>query len=161
MNATGNGNPEGNPLRRNTSQPWVMSLLAAGFGLYLMGLSLGIFPMDPAQIHVPLWVLFLIGTIFLLMGWSMVTRAGDSRLPRLQLGAVLVLFLIVGNWIYLHRGTLPTGKPTGTGPALIKLVFGSSLPERYQDWAMFVLWDIPMAAAAAALLWPRRPPPEK
>lgn len=155
MNATGNGDP----FRRNAGRPWVMSLLAAGFGLYLMGLSLGIFPMDPAQIHVPLWVLFLIGIIFLLMGWAIVTRPDDSRLPRLQLGTLLVLFLIVSNWIYLHRGTLPHGRSTGTGTALFKLVFHSPLPEAYEDWAMFVLWDIPLAAAAAALLWPRRTPP--
>jgi hypothetical protein len=150
--------PPPSPFRRGVSStPWFVVLAATAFGVYMVGLGLYVFPIDPAQVHVPRWVLVVIGVISLLGARVMIDapRHEDRR----TLGILLVLFLIVGNWVWLHRHELPSGPPRPLQHyAWLRIIIPLQLSDRAQGILLLLFWDVPLAIAAFQLLRPRRTP---
>lgn len=67
-------------------------------GVYVSGMSTGFFPIDMEKLNAPLWVLFLVGAVFLVGGIMLVI--GDSGSLNDFLAAIILLAMgSIGAWI--------------------------------------------------------------
>jgi len=77
------------PVSRMTIQGWKALLFGLPFlaaGIYITGIGLGVFEVEPSSVHAPLWVIAVSGGVFLLVGLLLIVHAalGMARLARLR-----------------------------------------------------------------------------
>jgi len=85
------------------------SLLALPFlvpGLYLIGIGLHWFPVDPASVHAPGWVIAICGLIFFSAGWCIFDLAWKlTRNPVKWMMVTLLLGMtVVSGWVAFGPG---------------------------------------------------------
>ena len=100
--------------------------LAAGTGI--MGMGLGVIPVDPATVHAPMWVLAVCGLVFVLGGVAVVGARWSRVREAAGIGIVLAMGLI-GGWVALFgdsdgfSGGVPFVSPEAN-VVIARVVFG-------------------------------------
>lgn len=105
---------------------WGVILLAVG--LFIGAIAVGAIRVDPASVHVPRWVVFTIGLVFVLAGMS--SCVGRSSRAADRFAAIILLAMsAVGGWISLFgasshfSGGLPF-VPRGADVAVARALMG-------------------------------------
>ena len=87
---------------------WLILLLASPFlgaGLYVMGIGLRWFPVDPAKVHAPGWVLAICGLVFLSGGVAFLSLAWRNSQPhKIVAFSMMIGLTIVTHWVAFGSG---------------------------------------------------------
>lgn len=89
-------------LSRGSRLTW--GLVCIALGCYPISMALGFFPVDPAELTAPLWVVAAAGIAFVIAGF-MILLANHSRANDLLAGALCLLFAIMGAWVALFSSS--------------------------------------------------------
>ncbi|MEM1055634.1 MAG: hypothetical protein AAGI52_08905 [Bacteroidota bacterium] len=84
---------------KNPPSP-ILGVLTLGMGLFVTAIGLGIVPVDPANVHAPMWVLAVCGLVFVIGGVAVLAHGR----PGIQSAAGLTIVLafgLVGGWVAL------------------------------------------------------------
>jgi hypothetical protein len=74
--------------------------LCIALGCYPLAIALGILPVDAGKVMVPMWIVALSGTVFLIAG-CMVLLGNHSWANDLLAGILCLLFGVMGAWTSL------------------------------------------------------------
>jgi len=81
-----------------------LALLCVVLGTYPLSIAFGFVRVSDAQVHAPMWVIALIGLVFLIAG-CMIFLANHSRANDLLASILCLLFGIIGMWVSLFGST--------------------------------------------------------
>jgi hypothetical protein len=114
-----------NPTRKNT----LFALLFIVIGLFVVAMAAGLVPVDESDINAPLWLLGLVGVIFMIAG--VMIRLGRKNRYNDLLAALLMLAMgAIGVWVavYSASGEISGGiffLPSATNVMLGRILFGT------------------------------------
>jgi hypothetical protein len=98
-------------------------------GLYPLAIATGVLTVDSADIHAPMWIIFLCGVVFIIAG-AMMLVGHDSRINDLFASILLLIMGLVGAWVALFgpadafSGGIPF-LPTEYNIVIARWLFGS------------------------------------
>ena len=95
-----------------SDRPEFWGWVIVAVGIYPILIALGVVSVEPGSIYDPMWVLFLVGMMFIIAGCMLIMRL-KSKYNNLLAGLILLMFSIIGFWIafFGHPDSFSGGIP--------------------------------------------------